>query len=323
MPLKNTHTARQSDPARFKEFRKTSPEDGLSLVLGIDEEGKSEVQSIHADASQFDKAEFESWLEEHDFETDNVIEATQKSFEAFSRWIKIDKLEKAENEENENAVKIGGICSTVDMDFEGERIDQDGMDWTYFLKHGWFNYEHRQGADAVLGHPTSIEISDDGNSTRVEGLLYTLKPLAREIYETAVAIQKAGGDRSLGFSVEGQVLERNPQDQKHVKKARVLNVAITNAPVNPHTSLELLAKNLTGASAGYQSPSIPDADASLSALVKQDLEKRASSKTYSAKKISKEELTKRARAQFESMSEEDLDAFVNNVLKIAKNLRKN
>ena len=252
------------------------------------------------------------------------MSAENQNFEAFSRWIKIDTFAKGETNE-EGAVKIGGICSTQDMDFEGEKIDQDGLDWTYFLKHGWFNYEHKQGADAVLGHPTSIQMSDDSKNTRVEGVLYTSKPLAREIYETAVAIQKAGGGRSLGFSVEGQVIERDTKDPKHVKKARVLNVAITNAPVNPHTSLELLAKNLQGASAGYQTPATPDAKASLSPIVKEDLEEKVAYKAMDAgkpkKKVSKEELVKLARKKFSSMTDEEIDQFVNNLMKVAKSLQ--
>jgi hypothetical protein len=208
------------------------------------------------------------------------------------------------------------------MDLEGEIVEQDGIDWSYFLENGWFNHEHEQGPSAVLGHPVKIEPVDD-ERTRVEGILYLDKKLGRDVYETANAMKKAGGERSLGFSVEGQVLLRDPQNQKRILKARVLNVAITAMPVNPHTNLELIARSI-GASIGYQEASIPDADAAMSALVQQSLDRRLSSATYGAEKkrtLSSAEVRELLRERLPSTADKDLDVLVEKLIKLAKSTK--
>lgn len=325
MPYPNEHTARQSDSANYDEFRRFKPDNvpnGLEMILGIKGD-KSEIQSIRADADKMSPAQFKTWLEEHKFSVDELEEATRKSFDAFARWVPMTLQKASDTEEDSEEITkamIGGICSTSDMDFEGETIEQGGLDWDYFLNHGWFNHEHQQGTANVLGHPTKIEPVGD-NKTRVEGVLYLDKKLGQEIYETARAMQKAGGERSLGFSVEGQVLMRDPTQPKRVLKARVLNVAITSAPVNPHTNLELIARSM-GAVVGYQSPSIPDADASMSALVQQSLNERLSSATYGADSKKSPMLTRSqvkliVGERLPSLDEKSLDQLVTHLLKLA------
>ena len=179
--------------------------------------------------------------------------------------------------------RIGGVISRETVDQQGETLSQDGTDWSYFLDKGWFNYEHRSGPENVLGHPetvTSVRI-DGKPATRVEGVLYLGKAKAREIYETAQAMQKAGGRRSLGFSVEGQVVERDRSDPKKIKKARVLNVAITAHPVHPDARLEVLARSLTAAGVHYQTPAQPGAG-SLSPLVSQSIDGATAFASYGA-----------------------------------------
>jgi len=330
MPFPNEHAARQTEPSEYTEFRRYTPKGapaGLSMILGI-KDGKSEVQSVRADASKMSAAEFAAWLKEHEFKHD-VEEATRKGgFESFARWVPLqlgaETLSKAQEDDPPVTARIGGVCSTDDMDFEGERIAQNGLDWSYFLQHGWFNHEHQQGPAAVLGHPTRVEAVDD-HRTRVEGELYLAKPLAREIYETAYALHKAGAPRSLGFSIEGQVLARDPVTPKKVLKARVLNVAITSAPVNPHTNLELIARSM-GAAAGYQEPAVPDADANLSALMDQSLAPKLSSATTPAS--APKRVMKRAqvfallRAKFPEMDEGDLGDLVGRLMGAARELQK-
>jgi len=136
-------------------------------------------------------------------------------------------------------------------------------------------------------------------------------------------MKKAGGERSLGFSVEGQVLLRDPQNQKRILKARVLNVAITAMPVNPHTNLELIARSI-GASIGYQEASIPDADAAMSALVQQSLDRRLSSATYGAEKkrtLNSAEVRELLRERLPSTADKDLDVLVEKLIKLAKSTK--
>lgn len=320
--MSNEHTARQTDPAQYDELRSFVPRgapEGLRLILGI-REGASEIQSVRADASKISAAELRAWLNRHALSDDDLEERTHKAIDVFSRWVplSLDPLEKGREEGDEDAAKalIGGVCSTRDMDLEGEVIEQGGLDWDYFLDRGWFNHEHQQGPSAVLGHPINVERLDD-ERTRVEGYIYLDKQLGRDVVETARAMKKAGGDRSLGFSVEGQVLLRDPQNKKRVLKARVLNVAITAHPVNPHTNLELIARSL-GASVGHQAPSIPDADASLSALAQQSLDRRVSSATYGEpRRVSGRRVAELLRDRLPDIDEGHLGALVAQLLRVA------
>ena len=99
----------------------------------------------------------------------------------------------------------------------------------------------------------------------------------------------------------------------------MLNVAITSAPVNPHTNLELIARSM-GATAGYQTPSIPDADASLSALVQQDLNARLSVGTYGESKqmLTQSQVKQMLSNRLPELDDSSLDRLVVNLLDLAK-----
>jgi hypothetical protein len=177
--------------------------------------------------------------------------------------IDIFKSDAAPDEERPTAL-IRGVISTESVDLQGETIAQNGLDFSYFLRKGWLNLDHKPGVENVLGYPLSVETR--GRETHLEGVLLLDRPKAKEVYDTARSLQKAGGGRRLGFSIEGQVIERDPKNPKRILKARVLNCAITHNPINADTALELL-KSLIG----YQTPSAPANGESLSALVPQQL----------------------------------------------------
>lgn len=190
-------------------------------------------------------------------------------------------LTKAEiDKDKPQTAKIAGVISTDEVDLQGERVLQKGLDFSYFLKKGVFNYEHQSGASNLLGYPTKV--TQRKGYTEVEGVLLLDKPKARDIFETASAMRKAGGHRTLGFSVEGQVIERDPENPKIVTKARVINCAITSNPINPDTSLELIksvAALLKGV--GYQTPSQVNG-ASIAGLIPQQLDSTVSNASYNA-----------------------------------------
>lgn len=336
MPYKNEHTARQTDPSKYDDFRRFTPKGAkVAMILGL-KNGESEVQSLRVSADVMSPDEFREWLEAHDFKTTHIEEAVKKGFDCFARWVPVsfgDAINKAEGSEKADTEKasaeIGGVCSTDDLDFEGESIAQDGLDWSYFLQHGWFNHEHQQGPSAVLGHPVKVTPIDE-KRTRVEGVLYLAKELGKQVYETAMALKKAGGERSLGFSIEGQVLQRCPKNNKRVLKAKVLNVAITSAPVNPHTHLELIARSM-GADLGYQEAAVPDADASLSALVEQDLQgrkkrKKLATATFDAKvqksTMNREQVKRLLMERLPDIDPGSLDVIVTKIIALAKRLQK-
>ena len=198
----------------------------------------------------------------------------------FSVWTPINILKGSADDAEPMTARIGGIVSTEGRDQQGDHVVQGGIDWEYALSKGWFNYEHKQGPDAVLGHPDTIEQTEYNGepATRIEGVLYLHKPLAREIYQTAIALDKAQSDRRLGFSVEGQVLMR---DKDRITKSKVLNVAITAHPVNAEARFDVL-KSLAAAATtvGYQGT--PSMGGSLSPLIPQSLSPQISNAAYNA-----------------------------------------
>jgi hypothetical protein len=160
-------------------------------------------------------------------------------------------------------LRIRGVISTEHRDRHGELVKQDGLDFGPILAgYGWLNDGHDPRSGAELGIPERIYRltvpGPDGRpikATGMEGYLLDT-PRGRAIWENSRALKGTG--RSMGFSVEGGVLERacgcnaknprefcvNPTLHKDVEKALVKQIAITRLPVNPHTSLEVLAKSL-------------------------------------------------------------------------------
>lgn len=145
--------------------------------------------------------------------------------------------------------RIGGICSTDDLDRQEEKLLQDGMDFDPFLKSGWFNDNHDPATDAVVGYPISAQYRAMGirKGWHVEGYMLDGHPRADALWMLANALQKT--DRRLGFSVEGGVTARDAKNPSIIRKAIVREVAITRCPVNTHTALHVLAKSLSAGSA--------------------------------------------------------------------------
>ena len=151
--------------------------------------------------------------------------------------------------------RIGGLISTESRDRQDEVILQRGLDFSEFIQHGWFNDNHSKATPGAVGFPNKVEYYakgtklPDGNIAKTNGhwaegyLLEGHKP-ADEIWSLAQSLAKAGGDRKLGFSIEGSVLRRSGRDRKTIAEAKVRNVAVTNCPVNTDTYMLSLAKSL-------------------------------------------------------------------------------
>lgn len=129
---------------------------------------------------------------------------------------------------------IEGIASVESPDLVGETVIQKGMDIGYFLKKGFFNDNHDKTTSGKIGIPTEAKITPQGFF--VKGYLLDTDR-ARSVVELADALQKSGGERRLGFSVEGKVREK---DGKLIKKCWVKDVAITAEPIHPETYLNIV-----------------------------------------------------------------------------------
>lgn len=137
--------------------------------------------------------------------------------------------------------RIGGYASTSSEDRQGDEIIQRGLDISDFVNYGWLNYDHN--SDIILGYPDKTKCEVNKKGFYVEGTLLKGISQSKNIWETAIALQKSGSDRRLGFSVEGKILKRN--DMGQIVKAKVYNVAVTPNPVNTDCTWTALVKSFT------------------------------------------------------------------------------
>ena len=170
-----------------------------------------------------------------------------KKLDVFSQWNAINfDLIKADDNEKKSYI-IEGIASTENIDTSGETILQDGLDWSYCLKNGCFNYDHQNDAASILGAPQEIKKTyvEGKKATMIKGVLYGTKKIVKDLIENVNAMKAAGSPRQLGFSIEGQVIARDPRNPKIITKAKVLNCAITHTPCNTDAVVSMV-KNVLG-----------------------------------------------------------------------------
>lgn len=133
--------------------------------------------------------------------------------------------------------RIGGYCSTEHSDRQEEVVLQRGLDFDEFVRFGYFNDNHNQATGAVVGIPDNVAFHP-GKGWYAEGRILKGVKRADEIWELAKSLEDS--PRKLGFSIEGKVLERK---DNYIVKAKIRNVAITNAPVNTNCTWGILSKS--------------------------------------------------------------------------------
>ena len=163
--------------------------------------------------------------------------------ETFQFWMPLSKA----GEDASGRRWIEGIASDEGEDLQGERVVQKGLDVEYFVRRGFFNWDHQDvvavkgsaGEERLaigkIGEPTAARLTPRG--LYVKGFLYRGNPLADAAWELARSLEASGARRKLGFSIQGRTLRR---DGNQIEKAWIQDVAITPAPVNPRTYLDVV-----------------------------------------------------------------------------------
>jgi hypothetical protein len=93
----------------------------------------------------------------------------------------------------------------------------------------------------ILGEPTSAVVAN--GKMQIEGELYSEMPQAVATFALMKALKKRG--KNLGLSIEGKVIERDPNNPSKIKRAKITGVAITPNPINSNTLCELVEKGFT------------------------------------------------------------------------------
>jgi hypothetical protein len=130
-----------------------------------------------------------------------------------------------------------GVASTEDTDLQNEIVYQRGINFSYFLAHGYYNNDHKPGFENKVGQPLEARVTPEGLWTR--GYLWEpgVHKVADAIWELANALIASDSDRKLGFSIQGKVVRR---DGKRILSCWVQDVAITAAPINTNTWIDVV-----------------------------------------------------------------------------------
>lgn len=149
------------------------------------------------------------------------------------------KLSKGEpDNKGKSKMIVSGIASTSSKDADGEFLDPKGFDLSYFLDKGFINWNHgKSPLERAIGKPLEkgTEIKDGDMVLRCE--LFPESGLAQEVYQLGEILEAQG--LSLGYSIEGEVIERDPMDSRRVTKAKITSCAITPNPKNQDAVAEL------------------------------------------------------------------------------------
>lgn len=163
-----------------------------------------------------------------------------------------DLVKSVDVDENGDYI-VQGVMTSDDHDEEGDSISPEGMDCSYFLQNGWIKYEHGNRPEQFIGEPIEVKVGQFKhpkkdkyvNGILVKGRLFAHRELARQAVRTILDLQKSNTKRTMGWSIEGSVKERDRKTGKIVKSI-LRNVVLTMNPVNTMTWAELaksFAKN--------------------------------------------------------------------------------
>lgn len=150
---------------------------------------------------------------------------------------------------------IQGIASTTARDLQGEIVRQDGIDFSYFLKHGYFNDDHKPGPENKVGEPTECKVTKNG--LWVKGFLFNNHKKADDYWELMNSLSSSESKRKVGFSIQGKVKRRAGSE---IVSCWIQDIALTPAPVNTTTWAEI-AKSLSASKWDFNKSEAVDKDA--------------------------------------------------------------
>ena len=175
----------------------------------------------------------------------------KRNQDKFNFFIPLDFV-KGTDSTGKELTKIKGVCSVAQEDKDQQILLPSGYDFSPLLEKGYLNWNHQAGstAKAICGEPTFARVQNNGKEFYIEGVLYD-NAEGRAVAELAHTLEKNSQTRRLGFSIEGQSLEKDAFNPKIITKARITGVAICTQPKCPNTLLQLVKGE-------YETPFIED-----------------------------------------------------------------
>lgn len=153
-------------------------------------------------------------------------------------WVPFEIVKAGDDDGGRPLGKIRGITSSEVRDLDGEVIVQKGLDFSEALAYGYLTHEHPLGSLNVVGFPTKVEpttVKKGGESylaTLLSGSIYLDDPIGKTLWDKSVTMQKAGGQRALGLSIEGKMKPGARKDDNSIDGIKVKSIAISSQPRN-------------------------------------------------------------------------------------------
>lgn len=135
--------------------------------------------------------------------------------------------------------RIAGLASTEDVDKQGEKILQSGLNIDPLKAgKGIFNLDHSNSPGDIVGKIDKAYFSDKG--LMVEGYLLKEVDNAKSVYQVMNSLKPEDKQSVFSLSVEGKIEQRSGKGDKTIQSAIIDRVALTTKPVNPNTFVELV-----------------------------------------------------------------------------------
>lgn len=156
----------------------------------------------------------------------------------FRFFMPVNDIKKSKDKKGNDVYKVSGIISDSSEDSDGEFLDPSGFDMSEF---NYINWNHGKNPNDIIGEPEKWK-NIPGKGMYMEGYIYPDSEKGQQAVELMKVLRNSKKGNQLGWSVEGQVLERDLLNDKKVKRARITAVALCPFPKNGNTFAELLQK---------------------------------------------------------------------------------
>lgn len=148
-------------------------------------------------------------------------------------------LKKATPKDQATSMILEGLAGGGNKDTDGESLSYKFFDMERMF---YVNWEHSDEPVDLIGVILEKNLKKNGQLF-LKAKLFDDHDKSKEVYDLQKRLEKEG--RTLGFSVEGKVIARDPINPKVITKAELYGVSLCRVPVNPVTYAKIV-KSFSG-----------------------------------------------------------------------------
>ena len=156
----------------------------------------------------------------------------------------LKSAKKDESKKYDNMIVFGRAVTNI-QDRQDEILEPAGFVFDEFLEGGHINLEHwytrKSDPSAIIGEPIDAYVKD--NEFFVKGKLYKGHPKAEALWDTLLIMKANNSTRKLGWSIEGNAIERDSRNKKRILKAKINHICLTFNPVGKNTYADIVKGN--------------------------------------------------------------------------------